>query len=131
MALFLRLFKGTCILTVGYLFVGLTQIIMDLGDKMGQLSKNFDSQTGSFDPAILLLEDQVETLCDNLEAILSEIWIPDTLKNLSRTKIDELRYALAQEDYDQIKTDLLILQPILDEIDGLYEALEPNDVKTE
>jgi hypothetical protein len=205
MALFLRLVKGSCVLAVGCLFIGLTQIIKaqlaasaeieqlskDFDPQTGlfdpaivllekqvetlfysleaslseleqlskdfdsqtdpaivllekqvetlchsleaslseleQLSKDFDSQTGLFDPAIVLLEKQVETLCHSLEAILFEIWIPDTLKNLSRTKIDALRHALAQEDYDQIKTDSLILRSILYEIDGLYEALGRDD----
>jgi hypothetical protein len=166
MALFLRLVKGSCVLAVGCLFIGLTQIIkaqLAASAEIEQLSKDFDPQTGLFDPAIVLLENQVETLCysleaslseleqlskdfdsqtdpaivllekqvetlcDSLEAILFEIWIPDTLKNLSRTKIDALHHALAQEDYDQIKTDLLILGSILDEIDGLYEALGRDD----
>jgi hypothetical protein len=128
--LLLRLAKASCILGLTYVFIGICEFIKSTASvvkELDQLSDDLDCGTGPFDKSVILLSDQVHTLCYEIESILDETWIPDTLKEMSRNRINALRDGLELEDYVTVKIDLSILESISDKIEELYDALEPED----
>ena len=114
-SILLRFGKFSCILLIGYVSLGIGHIMKDannLADELDKLSDELDTETGQFHSSVISLENEFEELCYSLDIYLAEPRVSDILKKRARSRIDQFQDALERNDYDFVKSELIMLKEI-------------------
>ena len=110
-SILIRFGKLSCILLISYVSLGIGYIIKDSGnlaDELDKLSDEFENNTGPFHSSVMEFGD----ICYRLNIYLVETRVPDRLKERAHSKIEQFNDALEREDYDFVKSELIILKKI-------------------